>query len=167
MTLKRGLALATACALFMPLANAAKAQVSVRGQPAIASYHALGRCLDVRAADRQVLSWACHGGANQAFRFVSGSYGMISLGTQSCLTSGLVSGGAITAQPCTNAVNQRWGFQPNGTLRSENGMCLDIEGGSTANGARVLGFACHGGSNQQWYPAVTAPSASKIGRAYV
>lgn len=135
------------------------ALAQVRGAPAIASYHAQGFCLDTRATDNQILLWACHGGSNQGFRFVSGNYGMVSLGDQRCLTSGLASGAPLTAQTCTNAANQRWGFQPNGTLRNETGLCADIEGGSRNQGARILGYSCQGSSNQQWYPAVTARSA--------
>jgi hypothetical protein len=133
---------------------------SVSGMPVIVSYHAQGRCLDMRASDRQLLLWRCHGGANQIFRFVSGNYGMISLGDQRCLTIGAASGAPATVQPCTNASNQRFGFQTSGTLRNENGLCLDIEGGANGDGARILSFTCHGGSNQQWYPGVYARSAN-------
>ncbi len=147
----------TALMLAGLLATPAAAQV--RGAPAIASYHAQGFCLDTRAGDNQILLWSCHGGTNQAFRFVSGNYGMISLGDQRCLTSGLTSGSPLTAQPCTNAANQKWGFQTNSTLRNESGLCADIEGGSRSQGARVLGYSCQGSTNQQWYPAVTARSA--------
>lgn len=143
---------------FAGAAQPAQAQ-AIRGAPSIASYHAQGRCLDMRASDSAVLLYDCHGGWNQAFRFVSGSYGMISLGDQRCLTSGTAQGGPLTVQPCTNATNQRWGFQSNGTLRNELGFCADIEGGARNSGARVLGFPCHTGTNQQWYPAVTAQSA--------
>lgn len=132
---------------------------SISGTSVIASYHSQGRCLDMRSSDSQVLLWNCHGGWNQAFRYVSGNYGMISLGDQRCLTSGLVSGAPVTVQACTNATNQRWGYQSNGTLRNESGFCLDIEGGSRTNGARILGYSCHGASNQQWYPGVHSRQA--------
>lgn len=132
---------------------------SVTGSPAIASYHALGMCLDVRSSDKAVLLWNCHGGWNQAFRFVSGEYGMISLGDDQCLTSGL-SNGALSAQICTNATNQRWGFQSDGSLRNELGFCADIAGGAKTAGTQIYGWSCHGGTNQKWYPAVTAASAN-------
>lgn len=150
-------------AAIVPLATLAAMPAhaqSISGQPVIASYHSQGRCLDMRASDRQLLLWKCHGGSNQIFRFVSGNYGMISLGDQRCLTSGAASGAAVTVAPCTNASNQRFGFQANGTLRNENGLCLDIEGGGRGDGARILSYSCHGGSNQQWYPGVYARSAS-------
>lgn len=131
---------------------------TINGTPAIASYHARGFCLDVRSSDKAVLLWACHGGTNQAFRFVSGNYGMISLGNNQCLTSGLING-ALSAQNCTNATNQKWGFQANGTLRNEIGLCADIEGGSYSSGARILGWNCTASSNQRFYPAIVANSA--------
>lgn len=132
---------------------------TVSGTPSIASYHALGMCLDVRSGDNAVLLWSCHGGWNQAFRFVSGDYGMISLGNDQCLTSGLVNG-ALSAQTCTNATNQRWGFQSDGSLRNELGLCADIAGGSKTAGTQIYGWSCHGGTNQKWYPAVTAASVN-------
>jgi hypothetical protein len=155
----RSFYLAAVAAWLAGLAPPAAAQ-SVSGMPVIASYHAQGRCLDMRASDRQLLLWQCHGGSNQIFRFVSGNYGMISLGDQRCLTIGASIGMPATVQPCTNAGNQRFGFQANGTLRNENGLCLDIEGGGRGDGARILSFSCHGGSNQQFYPGVYASSAN-------
>ncbi|MBU7580921.1 MAG: ricin-type beta-trefoil lectin domain protein, partial [Porphyrobacter sp.] len=146
-------------ALLAGMGQTASAQ-SISGMPVIASYHAQGRCLDMRASDGQLLLWRCHGGSNQIFRFVSGNYGMISLGDQRCLTIGARSGMPATVQPCTNASAQRFGFQANGTLRNENGLCLDIEGGARGDGARILSFDCHGGSNQQWYPGIYARSAA-------
>jgi hypothetical protein len=32
----------------------------------------------------------------------------------------------------------------------QSGRCLDVTGGSTANGANVIQWACHDGSNQRW-----------------
>jgi hypothetical protein len=154
------LTFAAAAAILVGASSGEALGQTIAGTPAIASYHAPGRCLDMRSSDSQVLIWNCHGGSNQAFRFVSGSYGMLSLGDQRCLTSGLISGAPVTVQTCTNAPNQKWGFQANGTLRNESGFCLDIERGVRDNGARILGFSCHGGSNQQFYPAVHARSAS-------
>lgn len=149
--------LAVAAVLMTPGLPAAAQSIS--GSPSIASYHALGMCLDVRSTDNAVLLWNCHGGWNQAFRFVDGSYGMISLGNQQCLTSGVVNG-KLTVQTCTNATNQRWGFQSDGSLRNELGFCADISGGARTAGTEIYGWSCHGGTNQKWYPAVTASSAN-------
>ncbi|MEV0325841.1 RICIN domain-containing protein [Micromonospora echinospora] len=32
----------------------------------------------------------------------------------------------------------------------QSGLCLDVSGGSTANGAPVQLWSCNNGSNQQW-----------------
>ena len=41
--------------------------------------------------------------------------------------------------------------EPDGTVTSvRSGLCLDVSGASTANGARVGLWSCHGGGNQQW-----------------
>jgi hypothetical protein len=53
--------------------------------------------------------------------------------------------------------NQRWQFRDAGggyfTVVSLNsGKCLDVYGGAgaTADGTRVVQWACNGGTNQQW-----------------
>jgi hypothetical protein len=35
-------------------------------------------------------------------------------------------------------------------VAQNSGRCLDVSGGATADGARVLQWACHSGTNQQW-----------------
>jgi alpha-L-fucosidase len=43
------------------------------------------------------------------------------------------------------------GGQQNGTIVGvQSGRCIDINGSSTANGARAQLWDCHGGTNQQW-----------------
>ena len=49
------------------------------------------------------------------------------------------------------APNQRWNVNANGTITSaQSGLCLDAESAGTANGTRVILWACAGGSNQRW-----------------
>jgi len=130
------------------------------GKPTIASYHAKGNCLDVRATDSVVLIWTCHGGDNQAFRFASGSYGQIVLPNGKCLTGGSSSGLPLMARTCASTVHQKWAFQSNGQLNNEAGWCADIEGGGRGAGTRVVSYKCQNSSNQMWYPAVTAKQAT-------
>jgi hypothetical protein len=33
-------------------------------------------------------------------------------------------------------------------------MCLDVNGGGTANGTGVILWSCHGGANQRWARAL-------------
>lgn len=147
-------------ALFMASIAADKANAqSIKGAPSIASYHAIGMCLDTYAQTGAVHLYPCHGGSNQAFRFVVGSYGQISLGNQQCLTASS-NGAQLTASQCVNNSAQKWGFQPNGTLRNELGFCADIERGAKGAGARIIAWSCTGSSNQLWYPGVTSSSAN-------
>ncbi|WP_066798485.1 RICIN domain-containing protein [Sphingomonas soli] len=143
-------------------ASPAGAQVSVQasgGMPAIVSYYATGSCLDVGNANVIMIA-ACNASRGaQGWRFVSGGYGMISLGNQTCLTAN-GSGQPLTAAQCANTPNQRWGFQGSGELRNETGVCADIEGGSRASGARVVGWSCHGGLNQKWYQGASGARAT-------
>jgi len=48
----------------------------------------------------------------------------------------------------TSAVDQKWVWNA-GTLRTL-GKCLDIQGGSTANGAKLQLWTCNGNAAQQW-----------------
>ncbi|PUA82433.1 beta-1,3-glucanase family protein [Nocardioides currus] len=50
---------------------------------------------------------------------------------------------------CTGGTNQRWQFV-NGTVRTENNKCMDVAGGSTANGAPIQIANCSGNPAQQF-----------------
>jgi hypothetical protein len=56
---------------------------------------------------------------------------------------------------CTGGPEQQWVLNPTGpdvvTLTNgAYGQCLDVEGGSRDDGARLQQFPCHGEANQQW-----------------
>ena len=52
---------------------------------------------------------------------------------------------------CTGSNSQKWMFNTNGTVsNSQSRLCLDVNGGSTANDAPVIVWTCHGGANQIW-----------------
>ncbi len=36
------------------------------------------------------------------------------------------------------------------TIRTHKGFCLDVQGGSLENSAKVIVFRCHHGANQEW-----------------
>ncbi|WP_395650195.1 ricin-type beta-trefoil lectin domain protein [Brevundimonas sp.] len=143
-------------------AGVARAQVTVTvsgGTPTIASYYQIGHCLDVGNSNVIMYATCQSGRGAQGWRFVSGSYGMISLGNQTCLQSN-GQGSPLSAAGCNNGQNQRWGIQANGELRNELGLCADIEGGNRASGARIVGWSCHGGMNQKWYTATSGGRAT-------
>lgn len=65
---------------------------------------------------------------------------------------------------CTGGPEQQWVVNPVGpdavtVTNSAHGQCLDVEGGSADDGARVMQFPCHGQANQQWRlsPTGTGP----------
>ena len=51
---------------------------------------------------------------------------------------------------CAGLVNQKWIWQSDGTIRAENGLCLDLENSGSDSGGRVIAHQCHGGANQRW-----------------
>ncbi|MET8308394.1 RICIN domain-containing protein [Micromonospora sp. NPDC005173] len=56
---------------------------------------------------------------------------------------------------CTGGPEQQWVVNPAGAdvvtlTNAAYGQCLDVEGGSADDGARMLQFPCHGQVNQQW-----------------
>ncbi|MET8040135.1 RICIN domain-containing protein [Micromonospora sp. NPDC005215] len=56
---------------------------------------------------------------------------------------------------CTGGPEQDWVITPVGpeaatVANAAFGQCLDVEGGSQDDGARLMQFPCHGGANQQW-----------------
>jgi hypothetical protein len=60
-------------------------------------------------------------------------------------------GTPVIIWPCNGAANQKWTFNGNGTISSQqSGLCLVMEMASTANGAKAILWTCHGGTNQQW-----------------
>jgi hypothetical protein len=69
------------------------------------------------------------------------------------------SGLDLELKPCTSAKDdmpipqrQQWTFDPvTREIRAANGLCMDVEGGTSAPGAAVQLSACHGGANQKWF----------------
>ena len=58
-------------------------------------------------------------------------------------------GQRVAMWDCNGGVNQAWTFT-GGTLRTQNNKCLDVSGGSTANGAAIQIWACNGTGAQQF-----------------
>lgn len=72
------------------------------------------------------------------------------VGNGRCLDveGGVGRGNALISWSCHGGPNQR--LTMHGDQIRVGGMCLDVEGGHNAPGARVLAWPCHGGANQQW-----------------
>ncbi|WP_412542390.1 RICIN domain-containing protein [Longispora sp. K20-0274] len=107
---------------------------------------ASGRCVDVPGSvttdGTPLVLWDCHGGANQAWNR-PGDGTLRALGK--CAT---VAGSNVVLSACTGAATQQWTVT--GPTVTNAGLCLDANGGGTANNTKVIVWACHGGANQQW-----------------
>ncbi|MFD6562731.1 RICIN domain-containing protein [Micromonospora profundi] len=61
---------------------------------------------------------------------------------------------------CSGGPEQQWVVNPAAAdvvtlTNAAYGQCLDVEGGSGDDGARMMQFPCHGGPNQQWRLSAT------------
>lgn len=109
----------------------------------------------------------CNATKNQMFEMVevapagSGLFQLKSRMTNLCLSMGANDGDAVIETGCANASSGGGGAQDQifrigsspSAIQSNvgaGGLCLDIKGASTAEGAKVQSFQCHGGSNQSF-----------------
>lgn len=53
--------------------------------------------------------------------------------------------------PRNGGDNQKWNLNTDGTVTGvQSGLCPDVTGASTANGAPVQVWTCNGGTNEPW-----------------
>ncbi|MCE6998723.1 RICIN domain-containing protein [Saccharothrix sp. S26] len=114
---------------------------------------ASGRCLDVNGANSAngtaMIIWDCGGGTNQ--QFTQNNKALQVLGKCLDVPANATAGTAVRIQSCTGGTNQQWNLNDNGTIsNAQNGLCLDVNGASTANGTAVIVWTCHTGANQRW-----------------
>lgn len=119
----------------------------------ISSPHRNNFCLDVPGAtknDAQMIMWSCHNGANQKFSRDGERIKIQSSGK--CLhAEGSGNRARVIQKACDNSPNQQW-VQDGELLRPRNsfGRCLDVEGGRRNDGAPLIIWDCHRGTNQRW-----------------
>ncbi|MEU3183550.1 ricin-type beta-trefoil lectin domain protein [Streptomyces sp. NPDC006923] len=63
--------------------------------------------------------------------------------------SGAPSGSPLQIRDCDGSASQKWKTMPDGTVRSQ-GMCMNVGGGSTENGAGISRTTCNGTPAQQF-----------------
>ena len=118
-----------------------------------------GLVLDVNSSGDNVLMWQLHGGPNQ--RFVKDGPLIRAVHSGKVLDMSRQDG-SIVQWEAHGLQNQRWEFHPDGTIRLEGSdLCIDVEGGSQEEGARVIAWPWHGGGNQlfELLPATQLPPA--------
>lgn len=124
---------------------------------------ASGKCLDLpggRAEDgTPPIQYECHGGLNQQWRIErvgDAGYRIVSGMSSKCIGTdrGDASADGLVVQSACGAPGQLWVLQDAGNgyvLRNAaNRLCLDVPGGSVANGAKPIAWPCNGGTNQIW-----------------
>ncbi|MGW0609222.1 RICIN domain-containing protein [Streptomyces sp. NPDC002788] len=117
------------------------------------------KCADVTSqslwAGAQLKQYDCNGGTNQKYWFKSlgsGYYQLMVRNSSLCVRE---NASTVTQENCNaSATSQQWSLTTTGSyvnVKSRaSGECLDVNGGSTANGAALITYTCNGGTNQQW-----------------
>ncbi|MFC0541675.1 arabinofuranosidase catalytic domain-containing protein [Kutzneria chonburiensis] len=118
-----------------------------------------GKCLDVNGLSTtpgtQLQIWDCNGGTNQTWsRTATGQLTVYSGSDMRCMAAAndqTTSGTSVVISACGSAAGQQWHFNDDGTITgAQSGLCLDVSGNSTADGAKTQLWTCNHGSNQQW-----------------
>ena len=131
-----------------------------------------GKCVDIvlgpgTDGSRAEL-FGCNGGLNQTFTLPGD-------GTLRVQGKCLDALGPVTGEyrnvhlwECNGEPQQSWNVLQDGRIVAvATGLCLDVEGGGTADGAWLMTFPCHQGSNQRWSVAHRAlPSAPVFGTGF-
>jgi poly(3-hydroxybutyrate) depolymerase len=112
-----------------------------------------GRCLDVSGGNSAngalTQIWDCQGTANQ--QFTRNGRELRVLGRCLDLAPNAAAGTRAQIWDCNGGANQQWNVNGNGTIsNAQTGLCLDVSGAATANGATVVAWSCHTAANQRW-----------------
>ncbi|GLI02019.1 glycoside hydrolase [Phytohabitans aurantiacus] len=112
---------------------------------------ASGKCLEVpggaTANGTQTAVYTCNGGTNQSWSQTAAKEFRVYGGK--CL-DGVADRAVIN--DCTGAASQKWRLNANGVVIGEqSGKCVDVTSASTANGALLILWTCHGAANQSWH----------------
>ena len=124
-----------------------------------------GKCTDVEGVrtdnGANVYQWDCHGGDNQAWKFVQKGqdyYMIVAKHSGKCLDVagwGTQNGTNVIQWDCHGGNNQIWKVVPKGygyymIISKHSNKCLDVAGVSNQTGANIYQWDCHGGNNQLW-----------------
>jgi len=127
---------------------------------------ASGKCLDLERGAKidgpVVIQYDCHSGPNQQWSIEpagGAGYRIVSRLSGKCVGIDRSAGSGTTAPVLQSicggsATEQLWSLESKRggyVIRSIiSGRCLDVPGGSSVNGAKLLAWKCVGGENQVW-----------------
>jgi LmbE family N-acetylglucosaminyl deacetylase len=107
---------------------------------------ALTQCLDDQATKLPYAQWTWR---QYSFAKLSDQGGRI-VGWQGGCLAGDPGSGSVTLEACGEAPAQRWTVFEDGTIRDQADRCLDVTGGSAANGTAVVAARCRPVPQDQW-----------------
>ncbi|WP_238413262.1 RICIN domain-containing protein [Saccharothrix deserti] len=124
-----------------------------------------GKVLDINGASTAdgavAIQWPDTGGTNQRFTLTpnpDGSHRLVNARSGKLLNSpgGSAQGAQLDQWSDTDSDNQWWTLVPSSTdgyhriVNVRTGWCVDVDSGSTADGARIVQCPGNGGANQDW-----------------
>jgi hypothetical protein len=156
-----------------PTAPAPPAQSAAVQGPYVIDFLHSGKCLDLpnsTTSNVQLIQYTCNTSfpANQGWYFedtTSGYYKIRSQATSKCVTvlnASTANSAQVIQYPCNDTYNAQWLPVPKGTsttgldyyeLRNRNsGKCLNVQGASTSNSAKLIQYDCASANDRQtWF----------------
>ena len=111
-------------------------------------------CLDVEKASKDdnadIILYELNGTPNQTWILEGTTIKSVNSGKVIDIKGGEEKGNKIIQYEATGGDNQKWYWHSDCTIRSEHGLCLDIEKGNIENGTSIIAYPCNGGINQKW-----------------
>lgn len=130
------------------LAGGTLAQASDNMQLSVGTKFVKDYCLEAREGDSSAIINKCNAGPLQGLRYDEET-GHLRQGDK-CLAA-TTRGQPLTVTGCADSDDQKWTFNPNGTLQSDSGQCADILNFQKGAGTPVIGWECTGTENQAFF----------------
>lgn len=109
-------------------------------------------CLDVEYGSRKnhasVISYPCHRGPNQKFRYNKTTRQLKSQSSRKCLD--IVNHHVVQTACQKKRKTQKWKRHHNRWISLANHRCMDVENGHYPHG-HIITYPCHRGPNQAFY----------------
>jgi len=108
-------------------------------------------CMDVEGGIRKnntpIISYHCHGGPNQKFKYNNKTKQIKSKYTKKCLD--IVKNRIVQKKCNSRRKTQKWVYKKKNWVSLANRKCVDIAGEQWDNGVLIT-YPCHNRANQKW-----------------